>query len=374
MTQQSSHKIKLLFVVPWFGRGLAGAEQQTVMLLKTLDLEVYDIRLVAITHDRTMVENEIESMGIVMPIDIVEAERIRHARGMLNQITQMYQPDVVVANVLNVCVIAAINKIVSRGRYKLLSINHGADYRQWSQRIQSVVVGWVSDGVVCVSEGTRQAMQKYMGTSRNITVIPNGFDIVDIQRQGQSAGRCEHEIDPEPHIVFVGRLDNNQKGLDTLVKAVSYAVNQLDIYIKGTIVGDGEDRELLERLIQDHQVEQNISMVGWCHNPYWHLVHAKTMVLSSNFEGFGRVLVEAMALGVPVVSTDCPSGPREILQDGTWGTLVPVGDYQALAKALVEAYRSPLVDAHLLQKRASDFSMQKIGHQYHDMIQSIMHS
>ena len=90
---------------------------------------------------------------------------------------------------------------------------------------------------------------------------------------------------------------------------------------------------------------------------------AAVFVLSSAWEGFGNVLVEAMACGTPVVSTDCPSGPSEILQGGKYGPLVPVGDPEALAKAIEAVLESPLPGS-VLQKRAEDFSVDKITDQY----------
>ncbi len=90
---------------------------------------------------------------------------------------------------------------------------------------------------------------------------------------------------------------------------------------------------------------------------------AGLFVLSSAWEGFGLVLVEAMACGTPVVSTDCPSGPREILRDGSLGALVPVSDPQALATAMVQALDAP-VEPRRLRRRAADFSSDQAAEKY----------
>ena len=95
---------------------------------------------------------------------------------------------------------------------------------------------------------------------------------------------------------------------------------------------------------------------------------AAVFVLSSAWEGFGNVLVEAMACGTPVVSTDCPSGPAEILEDGKYGHLVPVGDANAMAQAILTTFDNPLPPT-VLRKRAEDFSVDRIVRQYLEVLE-----
>ena len=104
-------------------------------------------------------------------------------------------------------------------------------------------------------------------------------------------------------------------------------------------------------------------MPGFVENPYTYMANADVFVLSSQFEGFGNVLVEAMACGTPVVSTDCPAGPAEILENGKYGRLVPVGNVDAMAEAIKDALDSPF-DPKILQKRAQDFDVKKIADEY----------
>jgi glycosyltransferase involved in cell wall biosynthesis len=102
------------------------------------------------------------------------------------------------------------------------------------------------------------------------------------------------------------------------------------------ILGEGEDRIPLEALIKEYKLEQDISMPGFVTNPYPFMVHAAGFILSSRWEGLPTVLVEAMSLGTPIIATDCPSGPREILMAGKFGQLVPVNDPFALASAIAK--------------------------------------
>jgi glycosyltransferase involved in cell wall biosynthesis len=103
------------------------------------------------------------------------------------------------------------------------------------------------------------------------------------------------------------------------------------------IIGDGRRRRELEALITALGLEEDVSLHRFVENPFPYFLRAKLLVLSSTYEGLPTVLIEALALGTPIVATDCPSGPREILQDGAFGDLVPVGDVAALATAMNRA-------------------------------------
>ena len=107
------------------------------------------------------------------------------------------------------------------------------------------------------------------------------------------------------------------------------------------IVGDGPDRLMLEQLVHQHHLESNVSFVGHQSNPYPYFAQSDLFVLSSIREGLPTVLIEALAFGMKVVSTDCPSGPREILNDGEYGQLVRPSDSDALAHSIISSLKSP---------------------------------
>ena len=115
------------------------------------------------------------------------------------------------------------------------------------------------------------------------------------------------------------------------------------------VLGEGQDREALRRLAVDLRIDEDVDFVGFVTNPFSYMSKASVFVMSSVYEGSPNALVQAMACGTPVVSTDCPSGPREILQDGKLGRLVPVGDWQALGEAILEALDGPVEAARLIE-------------------------
>jgi len=136
----------------------------------------------------------------------------------------------------------------------------------------------------------------------------------------------------DPVLVAVGRL-REQKDFPTLVKAFARVRSQRKA--KLLILGDGSERSNLERLVAEMSLSDDVALPGYTDNPYAYLARAAAFVLSSKWEGLPTVVVEALSCGAPVVATDCPSGPREILADGRYGQLVPVGDPTALAAALL---------------------------------------
>jgi glycosyltransferase involved in cell wall biosynthesis len=127
------------------------------------------------------------------------------------------------------------------------------------------------------------------------------------------------------------------------------------------ILGEGELCTELEHLAARLGIAEDFALPGFVQNPYPYLKRAAVFVLSSRWEGLPTVLVEALALGTPVVSTDCPSGPREILADGKWGRLVPVGDAGKLAEAILETLRQPktTVDKQSLLRFTVDYAVEE---------------
>ena len=133
-------------------------------------------------------------------------------------------------------------------------------------------------------------------------------------------------------LVAVGRF-RDQKDFPNLIKAFAQVRSQREA--KLLILGDGSERSKLERMVVEMNLSDDVALPGYTDNPYAYLSRATAFVLSSKWEGLPTVVIEALSCGAPVVATDCPSGPREILADGRFGRLVPVGDSAALAAALV---------------------------------------
>ncbi|AYH42277.1 glycosyltransferase [Azoarcus sp. DN11] len=156
----------------------------------------------------------------------------------------------------------------------------------------------------------------------------------DLQMRAKEspAAPCLAQV-PESFIVAIGRLEE-EKDFPTLIRAFAQ-LGAARPSLQLVILGEGRARAALESLVAQLHLQGRVHLAGFAANPYAWLARARLLALSSVAEAFGIVLAEALALGVPVVATDCPSGPREILVDGRYGRLVPPGNPAALAEAIL---------------------------------------
>jgi len=193
-----------------------------------------------------------------------------------------------------------------------------------------------ADGIIAVSKGVADELAEITGIPRQrVRVIYNPIVTPELEEQAQMP--LEHPWfvpGQAPVILAVGRL-TAQKDFVTLIKA--FAQLRKTRQARLLILGEGEERPTLEDLVEQLGLEQDISLPGFVSNPYPFMARASAFVLSSRWEGLPGVLIEALYCGAPLVATDCPSGPREILRDGEYGRMVPVGDSVALSRAIEAA-------------------------------------
>jgi len=240
---------------------------------------------------------------------------------------------------------------------------HAATFKE--KKVVPFLARWIypcADAVVAVSNGVADDLAHFLRLSRDrITVIYN-----PIVSEGLFAAAQQPVDHPwfkpysPPVIISIGRL-TKAKDYSTLIKAFAKVRQQREVRL--VILGDGEERSSLVDLVRRLRLDNDVWLPGFVDPPYPYLARASLFVLSSIWEGFPTVIVEALALGVPVVSTDCPSGPREILDNGRFGNLVPVGDVEALADAILRALDAPH-EPERLKERARQFSVDNAVTQY----------
>ncbi|NEP56468.1 MAG: glycosyltransferase [Symploca sp. SIO2G7] len=175
-----------------------------------------------------------------------------------------------------------------------------------------------------------------------------------------------------PVLLGVGRIVK-QKDFLTLVRA--FALVRKHRQVRLMILGDVDEREPLikpqiEAMLRELGIEDEVAMPGFVENPYAYMARAAVFVLSSIYEGFGNVVAEAVAAGTPVASTDCESGPAEILGYGKYGKLAPVGDFEALADAITQMLDHP-TDSKILKERGQEFSVDRVVEQYLEVLNSL---
>jgi glycosyltransferase involved in cell wall biosynthesis len=198
-----------------------------------------------------------------------------------------------------------------------------------------------ADGIVAVSEGVAEDLAHILGLPRKkIEVIYNPVITPELlEKAREPVDHPWFQPGEPPVILGVGRL-TEQKDFPTLLRA--FALVRKERAARLVILGEGEDRPQLKALVDELGIAEDVDMPGFVDNPYGYMAGAAVFALSSRWEGLPTVLIEAMALGKPVVATDCPSGAREILNDGRYGTLVPVGDAKRLAAGISGMLEHPV--------------------------------
>ena len=231
-----------------------------------------------------------------------------------------------------------------------------------------------ADAIVTASEGVARDIEQHAKISmQQMTVIHNPVVTSDFSEKAQEAIAHPWFADDQPPVLLgVGRIVK-QKSFATLIQA--FARVRQCCPARLMILGDVDPREPgvkpeLEGLIKKFGLQDDVLFLGFVENPYAYMARANVFVLSSIYEGFGNVVAEAIAAGTPVVSTDCESGPAEILNKGQYGELVPVGDHEAMANAIVATLNQPM-DTQVLKVRSQAFTIDCIVHQYLDVLNGL---
>jgi glycosyltransferase involved in cell wall biosynthesis len=223
--------------------------------------------------------------------------------------------------------------------------------------------------IICVSHGTQQDLvTNFHIPAEKCLVINNPVDIVrvmDLAREDVLHVWFQQDV---PIICTCGRL-TVAKNFPLLLEALKLALSEQPLRL--VILGQGGDRSKLETYAKTLGISNQAAFLGFQPNPFKYMAKSTSFVLSSSWEGFGNVIIEAMACGVPVISTNCPSGPEEIITDGENGLLVPVNDARALASAMLRLLRDETLRKRLSeagQKRAEDFRVDRIVRKYENVL------
>ena len=223
-----------------------------------------------------------------------------------------------------------------------------------------------ADGIVAVSEGVAADLRAQMPRAASkVTTIYNPVVAPGLSKQ--TAVPVEHSWFSDggaPVILAAGRLVK-EKDYPTLLRAFAEVARSRPARL--VILGQGVERESLLELAERLGVSDRFDLPGFDVNPFRYMSRASVFVLSSRYEGFPNVLAQAMACGAPVVSTDCRSGPSEMLEGGRWGRLVPVGDWRAMARAIEETLDDPM-PAEELKARASVYSVEASVERYLEVL------
>ena len=370
-----------------------GAQRRTITLANAFAARGHRVDLVVVSSPESQTANLRPDVRVV-PLDsgwrrrVVRLNRHINVRGLLTaaatpvlvRYLRHERPDILLsaANHVNLVSLWAWRLSGTRAPLVLRASNHpSGNLRQWpaGQPLSRTSVGrlpaplcpW-GEEVTAVSGGVAADLVKLTWMPRErITTICNPVVTPEIERDAQATLDYPWFAPGSPPVILgVGKL-KIQKDFPNLVRA--FARVRRAVPVRLVILGEGGERKKLERLSRELGVAADVVLPGSVENPFAWMSKASVFGLSSAWEGLPGVLIEAMACGCPVVSTDCPSGPAEILEDGKFGPLVPVGDDAALAQAILSVLRRP-PDRDRLRARAAAFSVEPAVDRYLEVLRA----
>lgn len=354
---------KIAFFLPNLYGG--GAERVAINLLKGMVKTNISLDLVLAEADGPYLNHVPDKVQVIN----FKANRVIKAILPLSNYLRTNQPSILVSHMSHANLIALLARSLAGTKTKLVLVEHDtlSASRPQLKRAKLIppLLKWLypnAEAIVGVSQGVSEDLQKYLDLPKEkIHVIYN--PVVDDELLTKAQHPVNHpwfQPDSPPVFLAVGRL-TEQKDFSTLLDAFALVKKQRSARL--IILGEGESRTQLQTKIDDLQITEDVSLPGFVENPYSYMSRANAFVLSSRWEGLGNVLIEAMACGCPVIATDCPSGPREILADGKYGFLTPVGDAVELSQSMLKVLESP-PSRDVLVNRASYFSVQNSVNQY----------
>ncbi len=309
----------------------------------------------------------LETVSKCVTVVSLDVDRVLYAIPKLARYLQNEKPCGMISALYHANLCAVIAKHLSCGDCKLVVSEQNTIDGTPADNVRDYFarsfIGFVyrgADSVVGVSKGVAADLMRRGVPSELVRVVFNPIDVHAIENS--SGVKCCHpwlNAQDVPVILAVGRLEA-QKDFSLLLRA--FARVRKEKAARLLVLGEGSLRGALLALSKSLGVADDVQLVGFVDNPYSYMQKSRVFAVSSRWEGFGNVVAEALTCGVPVVSTDCV-GPAEILEGGKWGRLVPVGDVEKLALAIIATLDKP-IDVCWLKERGREFTPKNSADQY----------
>lgn len=396
--------VKVCFLVPHMRGG--GVEKTVANLVNGLAESGYDVQLLVLSSMSGAYKDSISGAIKITELNLFKPEEkdlpLRKDRSWLTKIKialsvfpgffiflhrylpsllrfwEEHKPDIVFCNLYHGE--PAFVNIFSRHKAKIVCIEHGyfstplfnsmSPSKIFWRRFYSWAYGR-ADILVAVSGGLLKALIEFRADFEKKSICIYN-PVVDKGLKSKALQQCSHPWfyprKEKPVFFSVGRLAD-EKDFITLLRAFAKVKDVLDARL--LIAGEGPSRRSLEQAAEELGVSDAVQMPGWETNPFMYMAQSDVLVLSSVSEGLPTVLIEALACGTTVVSTSCKHGPEEILENGRYGYLVPVGDVEAMGRSMIYALNNPM-DKAILKRRAEDFSFEKSVQAYTQAIKRLM--
>lgn len=363
-------KNKLLFVIPSLCGG--GAERVALHIINHLDKDKYNIRLVIFER---ILDYKKDLFSPVRIICLDKKSRWDFFKLILKlrRVIKDFKPDTIISllHYTNIIAVLSCLWLVNKPRVIVCEHSYHRKYLPLTRvrRLRKLLMKFTygkTDMIIAISERMRESMiVDFNLNSDKIIVIYNPIPLEIIRNLANEEIQNDFFNGKSGQIIItVGRL-TQLKRFDRLIKAFALLRQEKEVYL--LILGQGELLNELKDLSRKLTVNEYIRFIGFKDNPFTWISKSDLFILSSDFEGFPMVILEAMACGTPVISTDCPSGPGEIITNGKNGILVPPADEEALAEAMLTLLKNENLRKKFSQegrRRAEDFRIEKILPQY----------
>ncbi len=354
-----------------------GAEKLLKSLLEQLSDDSYSIELLCLEKDDVYkVDKDIKvtyltdwgkSTRGVKKLLFLTILAFRLSRYIKNNKIEIVQSHLFRANYINL-----LAKLLFKSKHNAQVVNHSVISRYKEQGIAGKVNLFLikklypfAGKIISVSNIVQNDMQKLFDFTNEKKVIYNMFDIEQIQKLANENVNDFKFDGSKKYIISVGRLIPLKRNQDLLC-----ILSKVDSNVELLFIGEGEERNNLEKLSIELSVSSRVHFLGWVDNPYKYMYHSNVLVCTSQTESFGNVLVEAMACGVPAVSTKC-GGPEEIIDDGVNGFLVEIGDVNSLVEKVNLIFNNDELSNKLIlnaKKKIELFDSSKILEEYKSIL------
>ena len=363
---------KIAFFMHNFNGG--GAEKVTLKTVEGLMAHGYDVTMIMrenIGELKNCIPDGIHIIDLKINNKSKIIKNISNIK-KLNKVLKKEKFDIVFGVTFNMSLILALSSFYDTT--KLIAIMHNTiSYEKHRfMRIRKIIMNLVSKKfkkIVFVSNGARKDYIDAMkiDESKTITIYNPvvSEEIIEKSLQKTNCDWIDNKGDYKV-IINIGRL-TAQKNQKMLLKAIKIVSKKEKIRL--IILGDGELKDELQNLAKKENINDIVKFWGFTNNPYAFLSKSDLFVLSSNYEGLPTVLIEALACGCKIVSTDCPTGPKEILDNGNYGKLVELNDENKMASAICEVLQEEKINKSFIMNRAQLFTIKKAIDEYISLIE-----
>ncbi|WP_422446298.1 MULTISPECIES: glycosyltransferase [unclassified Endozoicomonas] len=353
--------MKVVFRISYMGFG--GAEQVFLSLAREFK-KLHDVMFVTDknygnTYDSLMKEN--------IPVNSLDCSRTILSVIPFAQFIDSFKPDIILSAYPDTNGACILSSKLAKHKCKIVLSEHASVIEHFKQRsfFQRIKVKLIikhlykyADKIVGVSKGVSDEVSAILKIADKCTFIYNPVRFLPVE--DNYVFKKEKGL-----VIAVGRI-TPQKNFLMLLEAAKI-IKKLNSHLKFKIIGGIDDQQeylALQEYVANNELNDTVEFVGFCADIENYYRKAELFVLCSACEGFGNVIVEALSFGLPVVSTDCKSGPSEILENGRYGRLVPVGNSLALAESIQAEMTDPSSTIQERQNRTLYFSEKNISNQY----------